>query len=457
MDMRQWRLFGSAAMWIVVLAAGLTGCGGGGGEAAPPPAASPAPILNTDGGVVSGTAGVTVLVPPGALAEPATIRVAVDSTGAPPIPAWFSAAGPMVAITPHGATFAEPVTVRLPAPNVTLAANERLLIAKAQPGGEWEVFADTELKDGQLEVKVRSFSVFMVARVQMIGTIIPGAPPVPFDVGPVTIVCDGQACASPELLRPMTLTVRASGNGGQMPANCVNPQFQFRDARGTNLGQPVPASASGLFQQSFPLRTDDKSFFGVGPDAHNTVLTVVPFLVCVDAASNASSAIRLGHLANLTFNPFRRDPGTPIVVKFPANLSQAPGDIATVNAILTSGASPINPLGGANQGVIFIAPSDSNQAFVYLERLAFNDSAWRIIDSRGQMQANSSPTGTVAWMYWGFDFRIGPLTLNDSGASYRIRACYQHPSRGARSAPSPPSPWCSRRNCRPSRRSHVLR
>jgi hypothetical protein len=66
-----------------------------------------------EGGTITfGTA--SVQVPPGAVATPTTITIrAIDPSAVAGIPTGRKAVGPMVALLPHGLTFAQPVTVTL--------------------------------------------------------------------------------------------------------------------------------------------------------------------------------------------------------------------------------------------------------------------------------------------------------------------------------------------------------
>jgi hypothetical protein len=129
---------------------------------APPPAApAPPPVVGSSGGTVTEASGASVVVPAGSLGANTTIRVAMDSTGAPPLPADLKSAGNVYVITPHGGDFAVPVEVRIPAPNVALQPNQELKLAKAQPNDEWIVLEDSVLDAGVLRSSVSSFSFFM--------------------------------------------------------------------------------------------------------------------------------------------------------------------------------------------------------------------------------------------------------------------------------------------------------
>jgi len=113
------RLARRVRLCALVAAVFLAGCGGGGGDEAP--AAAGPPTVGADGGTVSAE-GVKLVIPPGAMTADTTIRIAKDSTGAPPLPQWAQAAGDMLAITPHGSEFSEPVTVRVPVPNAIVSS-----------------------------------------------------------------------------------------------------------------------------------------------------------------------------------------------------------------------------------------------------------------------------------------------------------------------------------------------
>ena len=413
--MRRLGMCAIGATFIVAMAAGLSGCGGGDGDAAAPPAPSPSgsATLGADGGKVV-SAAAEVLVPPGAMSEPATIRIAADSTGAPALPNWVRPAGEMLAITPHGSKFAKPVTVRLRAPDVTLADNERLMIAKVQPGGEWEVFLDTVLKDGQLEIKVNSFSTFVAVRVPFTRTTLTTWEP--FAFGPATLLCGGQPCANPELVRDTTVTIRLSGNGGQLPADCANPQIGIGigDFGFMPIGTEVPVTPSMVLERNFQMTSI--------PPWTTRQLPIFSLMRCTDPATNVTSTLgsTVGVL-NLVAGGAQGD--VVAVVQFPAALTYAPGDSPTLRAILTGGPSFLLPSGA------YGAPTWDDHVTVHLQRLAPGAGAWVQIAAVLQIYANPSPTGATPWRYWSVDLPMGVLTNADNGASYSILACYTRRNR----------------------------
>lgn len=410
MGRNSWR--GVAA---VGLALWLAACGGG--DDADPQGTGPVTIGVDGGSVVA--AGVKIVIPPGAMAGETTVRVAKDSTGAPTLPQWVQPAGDMLAITPHGSVFSEPVTVRLPVPGVTLQANQKLFIAKAQPGGEWEVLGETVHKDGLLEVQVQSFSFFVPVVVTYLPPVGPLATFTPFAISSLTLECDGAPCANPELVRSMIVTATVTNNGGQLPANCVDPKIVLRDGTRSmnNLGDPIDATPATV------ARVDSSPHFGPFKDVYvDKFVNVVASLRCTDAVSNVFS-YQSSRNARFNVSIGRKVPSTPSVLRFPAALTQAVGDTPTLQAVMVGGASYSKD----SSGTFYAPPTAADQAVVYLERLAAADSAWRTVATFGQTAANPQPfgAGSPAWMYWGFEHALGPLTLADNGALYRMRGCYR--------------------------------
>lgn len=398
----------------------LWGCGGGsggGGEAAPA-GTGPAPAavtLNADGGSLTTPEGVKLLVPAGALTSATTLRVAVDSAGAPALPALLKPAGSTYAITPHGSTFADDVTVRIPAPAVTLQANERLFLAKAQPGGSWEVFTDTVNDGSTLEIKVRSFSYVTAVVIGYTQPAVPTVQPLPYALSAPTFSCDGQPCANPQFIGTFTLGATLSGNGGQFPQNCANPTVEVRAQNGL---YPLNTVSGGS------LATVDSSsvvtFTGTLPSAMAVLLAghydVAGYLSCTDPATNAQTRLR-GPTASLPLVAGTARKGAPAIASFPTALNFATGEAPTLKAILVGGASAVG------NGVVS-APTSQDAATVLLERMGPAETAWHFVQSLDQTAADPAPTGAKPWLYWDMNFTLPALGAADNGARYRLRACY---------------------------------
>jgi alpha-tubulin suppressor-like RCC1 family protein len=159
-------LCAAAAMAAVF---GLVACGGSDGGTAPPPPA-PAPTVGPAGGTVTGPAGAQVVVPAGALAAATPIAIAPSSAGAPAQPAGMTAFGAMYAFTPHGTSFAMPVTVTVPFNVASLPAGATPVLYKTNATGNWERVANASVNAGTMTGQVTSFSWLIVGNVAPIIT-----------------------------------------------------------------------------------------------------------------------------------------------------------------------------------------------------------------------------------------------------------------------------------------------
>ncbi|HEY1127964.1 MAG TPA: immunoglobulin domain-containing protein [Roseateles sp.] len=145
----------------------LAGCGGGGGGDAAPvgsasPPASSEPTIGASGGTIADATGAQVIVPAAALSEATTIRIAKDSVGAPALPAGARLASPVYSLTPHGVDFKSPARLRIPFDATAAGTSARLVLLKAQPGGEWTVQTDVERDGASLLVDATTFSYYAV-------------------------------------------------------------------------------------------------------------------------------------------------------------------------------------------------------------------------------------------------------------------------------------------------------
>ncbi|HEY6124475.1 MAG TPA: Calx-beta domain-containing protein, partial [Steroidobacteraceae bacterium] len=149
----------------VALALSLTACGGGDDAPpeAPPPVVTPPPpgtLIGAAGGTVTGPAGTSVVIPAGALASEVRILIEQSTTGAPPLPSGFSLAGQTFALTPHGTTFATPVTVTLPFNPATVPAGVTPVFYKTTNNQTvWQEIAGAVFGPSSVSVQVTSFSI----------------------------------------------------------------------------------------------------------------------------------------------------------------------------------------------------------------------------------------------------------------------------------------------------------
>lgn len=169
--MRTWlskSLFASLALALV-----CAGCGGGGGQGNPPPPASVTQtIAAAVGGTINGPGGVTLAIPASALAADTSITIALDGTGAPPLPAGITAGGPMLSLTPSGTTFARPVLLSLPIDPALYPANVTPnFIQTNQAGSGWEQIPATRSGD-RISVAMAHFTILVA-----LGPCSSGCPP----------------------------------------------------------------------------------------------------------------------------------------------------------------------------------------------------------------------------------------------------------------------------------------
>jgi hypothetical protein len=143
----------------------LAACGGG-DESPPvtPPAPPPPPpsgtLVGAAGGTVTGPNGAQLVIPAGALASEVRINIEQNAAGAPPLPGGFAAGGLMFAITPHGTTFALPVTVTLPFDPALVPAGSVPALYKTNAQNQWEQIPGATFGASSVSAQISSFSIF---------------------------------------------------------------------------------------------------------------------------------------------------------------------------------------------------------------------------------------------------------------------------------------------------------
>jgi uncharacterized delta-60 repeat protein len=143
----------------LLLACALGACEGGGGDsdagAGGPPAGT---VVGPAGGTVLGPNSSKVVIPPGALTTDTTINIEQSSAGAPALPSGFVASGAMFAFTPHGTTFAVPVTLTLPFDPTTVPAGKAPAFFKTNAQSQWEQIGNAIFGATSLTAQITSFS-----------------------------------------------------------------------------------------------------------------------------------------------------------------------------------------------------------------------------------------------------------------------------------------------------------
>jgi alpha-tubulin suppressor-like RCC1 family protein len=143
--------------WMCALpcaaALALSACGGG--DAPPPP--SP-PMIGPAGGTVTGPNGAQVVIPAGALAADTAIAVTQSGAGSPALPAGTPTFGAVYTFTPHGITFALPVTITVPFDAASVPAGVTPFLFKTNAAGAWERVPNATVSAGTITAQVSSFS-----------------------------------------------------------------------------------------------------------------------------------------------------------------------------------------------------------------------------------------------------------------------------------------------------------
>jgi uncharacterized delta-60 repeat protein len=148
----------------------LSACGGGGGgddsgsgtanTPAPPP---PASGIGPAGGTVDGPNGTKVVIPPGALAFNTPIAITQITASATPLPSGLTPLGATFAFTPHGTTFAVPVTVTLPFDPASVPAGTAAQFIKTNAQNQWQEIPNAVFGATSVSGQVTSFSDLMTA------------------------------------------------------------------------------------------------------------------------------------------------------------------------------------------------------------------------------------------------------------------------------------------------------
>jgi len=146
--------FAAACLVLTVAACGGGGGDGGGDGGGTPPTGT---VVGAAGGTVVGPNGARVVIPPGALATDTTIAIALTTAGAPALPSGFTAHGQMFAFTPHGTTFAVPVTMTLPFDPASVPSGTTPLFFKTA-ANQWEQVANATFGADTATAQVDAFS-----------------------------------------------------------------------------------------------------------------------------------------------------------------------------------------------------------------------------------------------------------------------------------------------------------
>jgi uncharacterized delta-60 repeat protein len=222
------------AMFAISAACGGGGDGGdgGGGNNPPPPPPPSNTGIGSAGGTVTEASGAKVVIPAGALTTNIAIAVAqASAASAPPLPAGVTPFGSMYATTPHGTTFAKPVTITIPFDPSKVPAGTTPVLYKTNPAmSGWLQVAGATVNGSTMSGDVQSFSF------EFVGPL----PPPPLEKGSPT-----REWHVLEFTRGNT-TVSPIRDEGKQKGGEVNRQYDF--GPGTMADPGVP--------QALPLDTD---------------------------------------------------------------------------------------------------------------------------------------------------------------------------------------------------------
>jgi hypothetical protein len=115
-------------------------------------------VIGAAGGTVSGPSGAMIVIPPGALTGDTPIAIELSSAGAPALPTTVTAVGQTFAFTPHGTTFALPVTVTLPFDAASVPAGLTPRLYKTNAQDHWEAVTNVTVGAGTMTGQITSFS-----------------------------------------------------------------------------------------------------------------------------------------------------------------------------------------------------------------------------------------------------------------------------------------------------------
>ncbi len=147
--------FAAVCLVLTLAACGGGGGGDGGGSGGTQQSGT---VVGAAGGTVVGPNGAKVVIPAGALATNTTINIAQIAASTAVLPVGFSVSGQMFAFTPHGTTFAVPVTMTLPFNPALVPAGTTPQFYKTNAQFQWEQITNATFGTDTATAQVTSFS-----------------------------------------------------------------------------------------------------------------------------------------------------------------------------------------------------------------------------------------------------------------------------------------------------------
>ena len=275
------------------------------------------PLIDAQGGTVTAADGAKVEVPAGALSQPVEIDIAARANGAPPLPAGETLVGAIHALTPHGTTFAVPVTVTVPfdPAQVPAGAAVGLMKTNADRSG-WEAVAGATVSGNTVSAQVDSFSwvgVFLV----------PSLPTITAQPTNLTVT-EGQDA---------TFSAVAQSNGA--PLLVYQWQRDGADIPGA-VGASYTLAGAGLADSGARFAVVVGNGIGTVRSADAMLTVNAPSVPTVSALAPANQTVQVGGMGSMTVRLSATQPTATTVT-----LSATPGGVVSLPATVQVPASQL--------------------------------------------------------------------------------------------------------------------
>ena len=393
-------------IFVLSLAIWLGACGGGSSSGTSAPGSQPQTILGADG------ASATFLTQDLARSSDATVRVARDGSGAPPLPEGTSAAGAVYQFTPLGlSNGAIELAVPFDASTVPQGSQPRLLVAQA--GGYWSEVAGAQVQGGAMKGSVPELSYATVGYASA-----PAASALEAKEASVqksaasgpSLSLRADASTQPSLpaadrfgiVRLAQTTALGLQVNYQLPARCSSSESRLRVAAvyiARKNGINSPAQRVDLLNQ--PLTALSGSVLvkqNLGSD-NNGVWIYAAEAYCVDRVQlRNGQTVSVIRAALLTVGPtliinIQAVVGLPAIAQAPQNANVVEGNAASFSVSATGSSLAYQWQRSNNGGTSYTDISGANAASLSLTAALTDDgSFWRVIvkNSAGSVTSTSA-------------------------------------------------------------------
>jgi 6-phosphogluconolactonase len=397
--------------------------------------------IGTAGGTATGNYGAEIIIPAGALTSTLEIGMARDSTNAPAFTLPdIDFAGAPYELTPHGTTFAVPVTVRIPFDPTQVPDDAKPTLYKAETGG---VFAaiPTTVDGNMLVANISSFSWVLPAyaatkprnvyTIQTVGTELRAAS---YKIDRKTGALTGPTSTALTGQEPTSVVAHPSGrflyitNRGAAVANAIEPNsvsvYQL-DAINGKISGSTSSVGNGISTGSTPRRVivhPSGKLLYVVLDREITSYGINGSTGVLNGLHVVSDSIGLSPLS-IAFNPA----GNLAYVSYPFVSGSAYSDSIQVYSVEATGAfiGPISSI-KARHG-LFAFTIEPNGKFAYAAIPFLNqiqifgiNAATGALSELGSIQIDSYPYSLAADSFGRFLYVGLQTPLKSNVLAYRI-------------------------------------